>query len=180
MTSAWPTPQDCIDLLRRVGAKDDVVAHTTAVARVALPIAEQIRANKHEVDVALVHSGALLHDIGRARTHNIDHAGVGAQILRGIGLPEALCLVVERHTGGGIDPQEARQLGLPIKDYTPRTLEEKIICQADNLVDGVNRQKVHEELSSLRSRGLDHVAAKIQTLHQELSLLAGRDLDEIK
>jgi uncharacterized protein (TIGR00295 family) len=179
LTGAWPTPQDCIDLLRGAGAAEPVIAHTSAVARVAVPVAQQLVACRHAVDVELVQAGALLHDIGRAKSHGLDHASLGARMLREMGLPEPLCLIVERHTGGGIDAEDARRLGLPPKDYTPRTVEEKVVCQADNLVDGSRRQKVHEELAHLRARGLDHVAAKIEALHRELSALAGRDLDDI-
>lgn len=174
-----PDAAACRALLRQMGAGEDIIAHTDAVARVALPIARALAGRGHPVDLDLVVAGAHLHDIGRARTHGLDHATVGADMVRTQGLPEALALVVERHTGGGIDADEARRLGLPARDYTPRTLEEKVVCQADNLVDNVARQKVQEELAHLRGRGLHHVAAKIEALHRELSALAGRDLDLI-
>lgn len=166
--------------MEEAGCTTPVIAHTSRVATVAVAIAGEIRSRGHGLDIDLVLAGARLHDIGRSKTHGLDHASVGAEILREKGFPEPLCLIVERHTGGGIDPTEARLLGLPVKDYTPQTLEEKIVCQADNLVDGTRRQKVQEELAHLRNRGLERVAAKIERLHAELSRLAGRDLDEIR
>jgi len=98
-----------------------------------------LNAKGQKVDVGLVHAAALLHDIGRSKTHDLRHASVGADLLRARGYPESLCLCVERHTGGGIDPDEARHLGLPVKDYTPRSLEEKIVCHTDNLFNGSQR-----------------------------------------
>lgn len=174
-----PSPADCERILAAAGCAPAVVSHTRAVAQLARPIAQAIHAHGTPIDIDLVSAAAHLHDIGRSRTQGLDHALVGAQLLRAEGLPEALCLIVERHTGGGIDIEEARLLGLPLKDYTPMTLEEKIVCQADNLIDDVRRQKVHEELAHLRARGLERVATKIEGLHAELSRLAGRDLDEI-
>lgn len=156
-----------------------MIAHTDVVAALAGRIADRLQARGHSVDRDLVRAGAHLHDVGRSRTQGIDHASVGAQLLREAGYPEALCLVVERHTGGGIDAKEARTLHLPVKDYTPQTLEDKVVCQADNLVDGERRQKVQEELADLRHRGLDRVASKIEALHRELSTLCGVDLDEL-
>lgn len=176
---AWPTPKECRELLKRAGCSQPVIRHTAAVSHVAEPIAKALAGNGQAIDVSLVVAGAHLHDIGRSLTHRIDHANVGAGILRSWGLPEPLCLVVERHTGGGIDESEARALGIPPKDYTPKTLEEKVVCQADNLIDGERRQKVQEELDHLRGRDLPHVAAKIERLHRELSQLAGRDLDDL-
>lgn len=178
--TGWPRAAECRGLYDELGADPALVAHVEAVARTAVPIAQAIVARGHTVDIELVEAGAWLHDLGRTRTAGFDHALRGAMILRARGLPEALCLVVERHTGGGIDPGEATRLGLPVKDYTPRTLEEKIVCHADNLVDGAARQKVQEELTHLRGRGLDGVARKIEDLHRDLSALAGRDLDEIR
>lgn len=162
-----------------LGATPPLLAHTGKVAEVAEAIARKIGNRGKRVDLDLVVGGAHLHDVGRTRSQGIDHAVVGADLLRSLGLAEPLCLVVERHTGGGVDAEEAERLGLPVRDYTPRTIEEKIVCQADNLVDGSRRQKVHEELQDLRHRGLDYVAAKIDRLHRELSQLAGLDLDEV-
>lgn len=174
-----PTPVECEKLLREVGCAPAILAHTGAVAGLARRIAVACAGRGHACDLDLVEAGARLHDIGRARTQGLDHASAGATMLRERHYPEPLVLIVERHTGGGIDPDEARQLGLPVKDYTPRTLEEKIVCQADNLVDGARRQKLQDEVGYLRSRGLPQVARKVEALQRELSALAGRDLDAI-
>ena len=40
-----------------------------------------------EVDMELVKTGALLHDIGRSQTNGIKHAVVGAELLKVRGFP---------------------------------------------------------------------------------------------
>jgi uncharacterized protein len=41
--------------------------------------------------------------------------------------------VAERHTGTGISYEQIirEQLPIPLQDYTPQTLEERLICYAD-------------------------------------------------
>ena len=167
-------------ILAQEGASDRLVAHMRTVAARATAIADRLADRGVDIDVVLVSAGARLHDVGRTKSNGMDHAIVGAALLRARGLAEPLALVVERHIGGGIDPMEAVALGLPEADYTPRTIEEKVVCHADNLVDGSQSQRVGTELSWLRSRGMDHVADKIEALHAELTRLAGIDLDDVE
>ena len=89
-----------------------------------------------EVDMELVKTGALLHDIGRSQTNGIKHAVVGAELLKERGFPWEVVNIVERHIGAGISREEAKVLGLPPKDYLPLTLEEKLVAHADNLIHG--------------------------------------------
>ena len=37
---------------------------------------------------------------------------------------------------GGLTPEEAIELGLPARDYQPRSLEEKIVCLSDKYLSG--------------------------------------------
>lgn len=89
------------------------------------------------INTNIVEIGSILHDIGRTRTHGIDHGVVGGQLVRKFGFSEEIALIAERHIGGGIPANEAANLRLPEKDYLPQTLEEKIVCYADKLVDYV-------------------------------------------
>ena len=56
----------------------------------------------------------------------------GAEILRKEGMPKHAD-VAARHTGTGITMEQImrEQLPIPLQDYTPRTLEERLICYAD-------------------------------------------------
>ena len=95
------------------------------------------------VDPVFVEEAAMLHDIGvvmcdAPKIHclgqhaYIEHGYLGAEILRKEGLPKHAA-VAERHTGTGITMDQIirEQLPIPLQDYTPRTLEERLICYAD-------------------------------------------------
>ena len=121
--------RDPIKDLKRVGCPEHVIEHCKAVCRLAEEMAERC---EEDVDLDLVRTGALLHDIGRARTHGIDHAVVGANIASELGYPEEVVRIIERHIGAGIPKEEAEKLGLPPKDYVPEALEEKVEAHAGN------------------------------------------------
>jgi uncharacterized protein len=54
---------------------------------------------------------------------------------RRIGLPDEITVIMEKHIRGGLTEAEAEELGLQVKDYTLRRLEERIVIYADRLVD---------------------------------------------
>ncbi len=87
-------------------------------------------------DPDLVETGAMLHDIGRGRTHGIDHAQVGAEIARNMGLPDLVNRIIECHIGAGLSADECTLLRLLPRDCIPRSLEERIVAHADNMVNG--------------------------------------------
>ena len=172
MVRIFPDEADCLRILADEGAGDAIMAHSTTVKDLAVRIAARANA-----DVDLVRSGALLHDIGRTKTHGIDHASAGARILRERNIDDSIVRIVERHTGAGITSQEATGLGLPEGNYMPETIEEKIVAQADNLVSGEKRISLQETVNHYISKGLDEAASRIVKLHKELSDKCGIDLD---
>jgi uncharacterized protein len=122
-----------IDVLRTAGVSEGDIDHSVKVAEKALEIARRI--NGYSIDQELVGRGALFHDLGKAKTHEMEHGKLGAEMGRAIGLPEELTAIMEKHIRGGLTEPEARELGLPVKDYTLRRLEERIVIYADRLVD---------------------------------------------
>jgi uncharacterized protein len=152
--------------------------HCKKVMQIAVQIAENCKKKGRDVNVQLVRIGALLHDIGRSKTHSVDHVIVGAQIAKELGLPNSLVSIIERHPGGGISRDEARKLGWPVKDYLPRTLEEEIVAYADKLIERSEIVGVEQTIRKLsKDLGVDHpTIRRIKQLHKELSPLVG-DLD---
>lgn len=130
--SSYAIEGDDIGLLRKAGVPEDDILHSVKVAEKALEIAARTNA---DLDMELVGRGALFHDLGKAKTHAIEHGRLGAEMGAALGLSEAITAVMEKHIRGGLSGDEAVELGLPAKDYTLRSLEERIIIYADRLVD---------------------------------------------
>jgi uncharacterized protein (TIGR00295 family) len=159
-----------------------VLGHCRCVAALADAMCAGAERAGLPVDRSVVLQGALLHDVGRSLAQDVRHASLGADLLRkdGPGVwDERVVLCVERHTGAGIDTEEAKALGLPVKDYTPRTLEEKIVAHADNLYSGDQRLTLAALEAKYEAKGLPRAWEKIRTLHAELEGALDADLETL-
>ena len=89
------TVEECRVLLSRVApVSDKVLSHGRAVARVALACAERLNEAGLHLDLDLLETAALAHDLAKGRP---DHAGIGARILTDWGAGETAA-VVAAHT----------------------------------------------------------------------------------
>jgi uncharacterized protein len=117
------------------------IPHCRAVAGLALKIARS--RPELEADPEKVEAMAMLHDIGICFTdapeigcHGdlpyLAHGFKGRETVEAEGLQE-IAAVCERHIGVGISLQDIRErnLPLPLRDMTPQTIEEEIVCYAD-------------------------------------------------
>jgi len=158
--SKVPTADKCFRFARERGMDDDLLTHTMSVLDRALHLQ-----NSNGGNLRLVIAGALLHDVGRTVTHGVDHGIEGACLIRDQGWDEELAKIVERHIGGGITKKEAEKEGLPPKDYVPETLEEKIVCHADNTAGGKERFK--QQLERTEEVGYIESANRMRELAEE-------------
>jgi uncharacterized protein len=131
-------------MLHDAGCSANVIAHCRAVRDCACEYAQ----HNPFVDFSLVLAGASLHDIGRGSTHSIGHAQQGADLLRAKGFSENVARIVECHTGAGLTADECSLLGLVPRDCIPTTMEEKIVCHADNLLAGARRISIEHSIGS--------------------------------
>ena len=129
-------------LLKKLKVPYNVRRHSLKVAEKAIELAEKIKLR--EVDMDLIEIGSLLHDIGRCKTHGFNHALIGAKLIRERGLSERLAKICETHILGGLDKEDAKQVGLPERDFLPQTLEEKIICLADKHIAGTKEVSIEQ------------------------------------
>ncbi len=171
--SRLPSTNEALGILRDLGCSDEVVAHCRLVSRIAKNLADRCRFKGIDVDVDLVVIGGLLHDLGRSKTHSIRHGVVGAQLAQKMGLPEKLVLIIERHIGAGIPSEEAASLGLPEKDYVPRSLEEKIVTYSDKLAQGDHQETIDFEIRHASEElGSSHpVIQRLKDLEREIQSL---------
>ena len=159
--------RECNRVLRAAGCDDDVIRHCNAVADLALELAHR---HPESVDERLVFKGALLHDLGRARSHGIDHGVIGGAMARTLRLDEEIVRIIERHVGAGLTAAEAETVGLPPRDLLPETLEEKIVAHADNLIVGWKRTSIDAAIADFKAElGESHPSIKrMLALHNEV------------
>lgn len=126
-----------------------LITHSLSVAQLAQDIC--LRHPELKADATFVYEAAMLHDIGIVKCDAagiscfgtepyIRHGMMGAQMLHDYArqfLPgtdiSAYARVCARHTGTGLTAKTIAAQGLPLpeRDFTPETIEEKIVCYAD-------------------------------------------------
>jgi len=158
--SQIPNADECFKFARDRGMDDDLLKHTMSVLDRALHLQ-----NSHGGDLKLIIAGALLHDVGRTVTHGVDHGIEGSRLIKEQGWDEELAKIVERHIGGGITKREAKEEGLPPKNYVPQTLEEKIVCHADNTAGG--KERFVQQIERTENLGYEESAERMRELAKE-------------
>lgn len=122
-------------------AFDMVLTHGSMVSRLSLDIGRALGLAAEEL--SFLGQAAMLHDIGICRVHAPDiclygchpyimHGILGRELLEIEGLPHH-ALVCERHIGVGLTEKDivTQELPLPLRDMSPKSLAEEIICFAD-------------------------------------------------
>lgn len=171
MSDKLPSREQALQLLTKNRSSRNVINHCIAVSDLARKTAETLKKKGLAIDVKLVEIGALLHDIGRSKTHDVNHGREGARIVENAGLPKAIISILKRHVGGGIPPKEAEILGWPNDVYTPITLEEKVVAFADELIDGTKQVPVELTIEEFFRKGYPDAAQRVRRLHDEIASL---------
>lgn len=127
--------EDALYLLDLLGTPDRVREHSLKVSEVAEALADALRPHTPAMDVDLVGSAGLLHDMARTSE---DHATLGANVLRNLGLHK-LATVVGAHMT--LPPELLRR-----SDIT----EAHLVYLADKLV--IDDQVVGVEARAGRAR----------------------------
>jgi len=171
-----PNREQAIQLLKENNTPPQVISHCLAVTKFALQLTEKLRQKVLEIDSELVEIGALLHDLGRSKTHTVDHAVVGGQIAESLGLPESVVNIIKRHVGAGITATEAQEFGWPKDTYMPQSIEEKIVCYADKRIDRGKVALIENEIRRLQNDRKSEAAERVRKLHEEITSLLGKEL----
>lgn len=179
-TRSIPNYSEALTLLYVLKVPWNVIKHSILVASFAKKIVESLK-NDNSIDENLVFAGALLHDVGRTKSHGADHGIIGRKILLSLGFPDRLARVCETHTIFSVEDEEtSNMLGIPVGEYLPKTLEEKIIAYSDKRISG------ERILSSVEERyeywfkrfGEQKVLVKglkiCKEIEKELAVLAGQ------
>lgn len=145
------------------------------MASLSLEIGKQVGA-----DLVFLEEAAWLHDIGIRYTHApgigcqgekpyLCHGVIGREICEMAGLPRH-GLVCETHVGTGLTAAEVQATGypMPVRDMLPKSLEERIICYADQFFSksSSHRLPVDEVRRRVRRHG-QPALDRFEVLHRE-------------
>ncbi len=131
----WRRRADALLLLKKFGVERSIVSHSETVEAIALAVARRAVAHGRKIDLGLVSAGALLHDVGRKKTHGLKHGVVGERMLLAAGVPKNIAHFARTHVLAGLDEETA-----------PKSIEEKIVCYADKLSDGRKMERIKTRL----------------------------------
>ncbi len=142
----------------RTSYGQNVLAHSIEVSRLATMMAEELGAGAKTAKRA-----ALLHDIGKAVTHEIEgpHALVGGDLARKYGESEAVAHAMEAHHN----------------EVEPQTIE-AVIVQAADALSGARPGARGEslELYVKRLRDLEQIATRHKGVDKVYAMQAGREI----
>jgi uncharacterized protein (TIGR00295 family) len=172
-----PSESEAVALHRKYGSDERIVRHCETVARAAEALAEEFQRRGVNVDVKAVVAGAALHDLGRSRVQTVRHGVEGSMMVEKEGCDRVVVEIIRRHVGAGISPEEAKTLGLPDLDYIPRTLEQRIVCFADKMVDGDRVRPFDGEVQRFMAK--KHDVKRLLDLKQSLQDELGEDPEKV-
>ena len=162
-------------------AREILVRHGRQVGRKALRTAGALSHLNPDLD--FIWESSLLHDIGMRFTHApglgcfgdhpyICHGYLGRALLDAEGFPRH-GLVCERHVGAGLNAAEIQRqnLPLPLRDMTPLSLEERIVCYADKFFSKIDHAapKPLEAVAAEMARYGPEQSARFQALAAEFN-----------
>ena len=172
--------------------RQDLFLHSCQIQWKALEILKTLPAEEqNHIDIKIVESGALLHDVGvkmchapdihcHGKEHYMRHGLLGAEMLRGYGKNHGLdlekyALICERHTGSGLTSSEIREQDLPLPhiDLLPETKEEKLICLADKFfsksgsMTEKSMEKVYKSMAKHGEKPLQRFLELCRLFHME-------------
>ncbi|HKG17564.1 MAG TPA: ribonuclease Y [Solirubrobacteraceae bacterium] len=142
----------------RTSYGQNVLAHVVECAHLAAMMAGELGAS-----VKTARRAALLHDIGKSVSHEIEgpHALVGGELARRHGEPEAVAHAMEAHHN----------------EVEPQTVE-AVIVQAADALSGARPGARGESLESYvkRLRALEQIAERHEGVERVYAMQAGREI----
>ena len=142
----------------RTSYGQNVLAHSIETAYLAGMMAAELKA-----DVQSVKTGALLHDIGKAVTHEVGgaHAQIGAEYARKYGMSNAVANMIAAHHG----------------EDEAQSLEAVLVLAADAISGarpGARRESLEQYLK--RVEALEQMANAFPGVQQSYAIQAGREI----
>lgn len=153
---------DLIKLLGRLKYRtsygQNQLNHAVESSLIAAALASEVGA-----DVNVAKTGALLHDIGKAVSHEVEgpHALIGAEIAKRLGRSPKIVHAIAAHH----------------EEEEPRTVEAVLVAAADAISGGrpgARRESVDQYVKRLRA--LEEVANSFEGVEKSFAIQAGREV----
>ena len=167
-----PSQEKCLELLADYGTPPHVIRHCLAVAETALRIGKALNEHGYSLDLCLLGSAALLHDIARVEEN---HAQKGAEIAEQLGYSEIADLI-RCHMTYSTEP-------------TQQNISEKdILCLADRMVKENVYVGIEERMQYILAKFKNDPAAteritrrldEIRWLSKKIETTVGVSIDEL-
>ena len=141
-----PDREECMRMLKENGVPDNIIAHSKAVAEIALEYGRKIKANGEKVNLRLLEAAALLHDVckheslTKGNEEERDHGAAGARLLEKKDMPEVADVVGSHMMDSIFIPGKLD------------SLEKKLVYYADKLVNPEGRVTWSKRLEYLNRR----------------------------
>ena len=148
MPKKAPSPEECKEIWEHYHTPEWVREHCKAVREAAEELGRELMGAGHRLDMELLESGALLHDVAREKPC---HDREGAHIVRREGYPQLARMIGKHHDLQAEvkaypgDDRENGQTG-----YGPDEIQ--VLYLADKLVQGVRRVSLEERFAASRER----------------------------
>jgi len=156
-------PSDVLRVWDKYGLPENVRRHCMKVAEIAERIARRMIERGVNVDLDAVIKGALLHDIGRAVTHEpFKHfVEIGKRILEKFGVDKAIIQAMQAHH----------------EEYPYETLESVIVQVADQISGarpGARKDTAEQYIK--RMEDLEALAGSFEGVEKVYAIYAGREV----
>ena len=143
--------ENAIAMLEAAGDGALWTQHCFAVADKAVVIGAALEQHQ-PLDIRLLWSAALLHDVGRQATQDpVRHGVAGYHLLTATGHAKE-ARVCASHVLFGLRAAEAVRFGLPDRDFIPESVEEKLVALVDLLIEFDQPTSLTQRFASLRKR----------------------------
>jgi len=162
----------CLELLENYGTPGHVVNHCIAVTETALRIAKALNAMGNSLDLSMLESAALLHDVARAEDN---HSLRGAEFVESLGYCEIADLI-RSHMTYSTDPKKIEISELDILCLADRMVKENTYVGIEERMDYILEKCKNDPVATER---IKLRRDEIRQLCQRIESLIGVSMDEL-
>ncbi len=172
MANTHPSREECLALLKNYHTPDHVIRHCVMVTETALKIGRALINKGYDLDLGLIQSAGLLHDIARVEEK---HWEVGADIADRLGYHQEAS-IIKIHMFYNCNPNRGKIDEIDIVCLSDRMVKE------DEYVGLVNRMQDILEKFKGNPEAYERISVRIkdnQTMVRKIESIIGTSIDSL-